>query len=167
VFYELGIAHSCKIALKVVIISQSLEDIPFDLRHMRCITYKNDPAGLRSLSKDLQRALLSDSKDVYRFEALEERPFVFRERLSGKNRNFYTFTINHLHVGNGAAKFAITVHRESLDEGNATLKPDYNYVEIGGYAPITATDWRLRLERTSKNRAFFTVERTTVKKGAL
>lgn len=161
VFYELGIAHSCKPASKVVIISQTLEDIPFDLRHMRCIIYRNDSAGLRSLARDLQRALLSDSKNVYRFAVLEERAFDFRERLSGKNRNFYTFTLDQLHVGNGAVKFEITVHRESLDEGNATLKPDYHYVEIGEYAPIRPTDWRLRLERTSKNQAFFTVERTT------
>jgi hypothetical protein len=160
VFYELGIAHSSKAASKVVIISQSLDDVPFDLRHMRCILYRNDPAGLRSLSRDLERALLSDSKDVYRFVADEERPFEFHERLSGKNRNFYTFTLDQLHVGNGANKFAVTVHRESLDEGNATLKPDYHYVEVGQCAPIRPTDWELRLDRTAQSRAFFTVQRT-------
>ena len=159
VFYELGIAHSCKAASKVIIISQSLDDVPFDLRHMRCIIYRNDPAGLRSLSRDLERALLSDSIDVYRFVAEEGRSFEFRERLSGKNRNFYTFTLDQLHVGNGAAKFAVIVHRESLDEGNVTLKPDYHYVEVGACALIQPTDWRIRLDRTTKSQAFFAVER--------
>ena len=160
VFYELGIAHSCKAASKVVIISQSLDDVPFDLRHMRCIVYRSDPAGLRSLSRNLERALLSDSKDVYRFVAEEGRSFEFRERLSGKNRNFYTFTLGQLHVGNSATKFSVTVHRESLDEGNATMKPDYHYVETGKGAPILPTDWEIRLDRTANSRAFFTVQST-------
>ena len=90
----------------------------------------------------------------------EERSFEFHERLSGKNRNFYTFTLDQLHVSNGATKFAVTVHRESLDEANATLNPDYHYVEVGQCAPIRPTDWELRLDRTAQSRAIFTVERT-------
>ena len=159
VFYELGIAHSCKAASKVVIITQSIDDVPFDLRHMRCINYRNDTAGLRSLSRDVGRALVADSKDTYRFVADESRPFEFSERLSGKNRNFYSFTLDHLHVGHSAVKFSIAVHRVSLDEGNATLKPNFHYVEEGKCAQIHPTDWEVRLDRTKQTQAFFTVQR--------
>lgn len=157
VFYELGIAHCSKLASKVIIISQTLDDVPFDLRHMRCVTYRNDPAGLRKLRVDLERALLSDAGAEYRFVAAEASAFEFRERLSGKNRNFYRFTLDQLHVGRTAVKCALIVHRESLDEGNATLKPDYHYLEIGNTAPIRPTDWQLRLDRTKEARAYFTV----------
>lgn len=159
VFYELGIAHCCKPASKVIIISQTLDDVPFDLRHMRCVTYRHDPAGLRKLRADLERALLSEAGAEHRFVAEEGQPFDFHERLSGRNRNFYRFTLNQLHVGSGAVKCAIIVHRESLDEGNATLKPDYHYVEVGQTAGIPDTDWQLRLDRTEGSRAFFTVSR--------
>lgn len=124
---------------------------------MRCVTYRHDPAGLRKLRVDLERALLSDAGTEYRFVAEEGRPFEFRERLSGKNRNFYRFTLDQLHVGRGTVKCALIVHRESLDEGNATLKPDYCYVEIGKTARIQPTHWQLRLDRTEDARAYFTV----------
>lgn len=157
VFYELGIAHCCKPASKVIIIAQTLDDVPFDLQHMRCVTYRHDPAGLRKLRIDLERALLSDAGAEYRFVAEESRPFEFRERLSGKKRNFYRFTLDRLHVGRGAVKCALIVHRESLDEGNATLEPDYHYVELGKTARIQPTHWQLRLDRTEDTRAYFTV----------
>lgn len=157
VFYELGIAHCCKAPSKVIIISQTLEDVPFDLRHMRVVTYRNDPAGLRKLRLDLERALLSDAGAEYRFVAEEAHAFEFRERLSGRNRNFYRFTLEQLHVGRTAVKCALIVHRESLDEGNATMKPDYHYLEVGNTAPIRHTDWQLRLDRTDQARAYFTV----------
>src|SRR5215471_6685159 len=36
VFYEVGIAHT--LGKEVILITQSIDDIPFDLRHLRCIT---------------------------------------------------------------------------------------------------------------------------------
>jgi hypothetical protein len=37
VFYELGLAHA--IAKPIILLAQSLDDVPFDLRHVRIITY--------------------------------------------------------------------------------------------------------------------------------
>ena len=142
VFYELGIAHTCKAASKVVIISQSSDDVPFDLRQMRYIPYRNDSAGLRRLSRDLERAFLADSKNSYRFAAEEGGgPYEFCQRLSGKNRNFYTFTLHDLYVGNAQVKFAMTVHRVSLSEGNQSLPADHYYSVVGRSCRIPETDW--------------------------
>lgn len=157
VFYELGIAHSCKDASSVVIITQSLDDVPFDLRHMRCIVYRDDPAGLRGLRADVERALSSASQDTRRFSVAEDQPFTFSERLTGHRRNFYRFTVDNLHLGRGSAKFAITVHRESLTDGNASDKPQYHYLEEGQSIEIPHTDWNLRLDRTSRTEAYFSV----------
>lgn len=157
VFYELGIAHSWKDASSVVIITQSLDDVPFDLRHMRCIVYRDDPGGLRGLRADIERALSSASQDTYRFVVSERRPFEFPERLTGHGRNFYRFTLDSLHLGRGSVKFAITVHRESLTDGNASEKPQYHYLKEGQLIEIPHTEWSLRLDRTSRDEAFFSV----------
>ncbi len=159
VFYELGIVHSCKVASKVVIISQCPDDVPFDLRHMRYIEYKSDPAGLCNLSCDIERAFLSDLKDEYRFVVDDGGSIDFLKRLSGENRNFYTFTLSRLHIRDGAAKFEVTVHRESIVEDNITFRPDPQYIEVGGYRLINPTDWNIRLDRTEHSQAFFTVIR--------
>ena len=45
VFYELGITHSRKINDNVIIVTQDLEDIPFDLRPYRTIQYKPTISG--------------------------------------------------------------------------------------------------------------------------
>jgi hypothetical protein len=36
--YELGICHS--LGVPTVLITQNIDDVPFDYRHRRCITYK-------------------------------------------------------------------------------------------------------------------------------
>lgn len=51
VFYETGIAHT--LGKDVILIAQSMDDIPFDLRALRCIIYVNDRRGLERLSEDV------------------------------------------------------------------------------------------------------------------
>lgn len=55
VFYETGIAHT--LGREVILITQSIEDIPFDLRHLRYVHYLNNREGLAELSKRLQLRL--------------------------------------------------------------------------------------------------------------
>jgi hypothetical protein len=52
VFYEAGIAHS--LGKDVILIAQSADDIPFDLRHLRYVTYLNNGEGLQQLQAALQ-----------------------------------------------------------------------------------------------------------------
>jgi hypothetical protein len=40
VFYEIGIAHSSRRVESVILISQSLDDVPFDLRHLPILIYE-------------------------------------------------------------------------------------------------------------------------------
>jgi len=47
VFYEAGIAHT--LGRDVILLSQSDNDIPFDLRHLRYIRYLNNGEGLQAL----------------------------------------------------------------------------------------------------------------------
>jgi nucleoside 2-deoxyribosyltransferase len=51
VFYEAGIAHA--LGKHVIPITQSTEDIPFDLRHHRYLHYLNNGEGIDRLSAEL------------------------------------------------------------------------------------------------------------------
>jgi len=55
VFYEMGIAHTLN--KDVIIITQNNEYIPFDIRHIRHITYLNNTQGLLELSNKLQERI--------------------------------------------------------------------------------------------------------------
>jgi len=51
VFYEIGIAHT--LGKQVILITQSQDDIPFDLRHLRYVEYLNNSEGLGTLTEKL------------------------------------------------------------------------------------------------------------------
>lgn len=55
VFYEAGIAHS--LGKNVILITQSMDDVPFDLRYIRCLPYLKNGEGLDKLKQDLMKKL--------------------------------------------------------------------------------------------------------------
>ena len=55
VMYETGLAHA--LGKHVIPISQSLDDVPFDLKHHRVLTYLNNGEGLGELRKALAKKL--------------------------------------------------------------------------------------------------------------
>ena len=63
VFYETGIAHT--VGKEVVLVTQSMSDVPFDLRHLRCVVYEYTPRGMTDFEQRLKktiRSILSDSR---------------------------------------------------------------------------------------------------------
>ncbi|HZM21266.1 MAG TPA: DUF4062 domain-containing protein [Anaerolineales bacterium] len=55
VFYETGIAHT--VGKKVMLIAQSIEDIPYNFRRHRCIIYAYTPRGMKAFEQALERTL--------------------------------------------------------------------------------------------------------------
>ena len=55
VFYELGLAHAA--GKPTVILSQSVEDVPFDLQHMRIIRYDRTLHEAGGLKRRVSQAL--------------------------------------------------------------------------------------------------------------
>jgi hypothetical protein len=55
VFYEAGIAHT--IGKDVILIAQNEGDIPFDLRHIRYVTYLNNNEGRESLAEKVSQRI--------------------------------------------------------------------------------------------------------------
>ncbi|MGW1754873.1 formylglycine-generating enzyme family protein [Streptomyces mirabilis] len=68
VLYEAGIAHT--LGKPLIGITQILDDIPFDFRHVRVIDYANSPSGYKELQyrlgKTLERVLKSEPPNVPR-----------------------------------------------------------------------------------------------------
>jgi hypothetical protein len=62
VFYEVGLCHA--IGKKVLLLAQSIEDIPFDLRHRRVIRYEYSPRGCRELERTLGETIKAMLKEI-------------------------------------------------------------------------------------------------------
>lgn len=55
VFYEAGIAHT--LGKEVILITQNIEEVPFDLRPLRCLTYLNNDQGWEKLVTEIRSRL--------------------------------------------------------------------------------------------------------------
>ena len=55
VFYEIGLAHS--VGTPVLLITQSPDDIPFDLRSIRYISYEYTPRGMVAFESALAASI--------------------------------------------------------------------------------------------------------------
>ena len=55
VFYETGVAHT--VGKEVILITQSMDDVPFDLKHLRCIVYEYTPRGIKTLEENLTNTI--------------------------------------------------------------------------------------------------------------
>lgn len=74
VFYELGLAHV--LGKRVILISQSMDFIPFDLRSIRTLIYNNEPLGFEKLATNIVAFVKSELND--------SMPFTIDQRGSGK-----------------------------------------------------------------------------------
>lgn len=55
VFYEVGLAHA--LGKEVILLTQTLDDVPFDLKTLRCIIYDYTPRGIKELEKKLSSTI--------------------------------------------------------------------------------------------------------------
>jgi formylglycine-generating enzyme required for sulfatase activity len=87
VFYELALCDA--LWKPVILITQEIESIPFDLKHMRVIDYIQTIAGGKKLSKDIETTINSFRRETMRIEStiisLEEYSLLRNnEKLSEK-----------------------------------------------------------------------------------
>ncbi len=64
VFYELGLAHA--LYKKVILITQKIEDAPFDLKHYRCVVYKNSIVGASDLGEGLKATIEQTLEETFK-----------------------------------------------------------------------------------------------------
>jgi hypothetical protein len=71
VFYELGIAHSFKDAHNIILLAQSVGDIPFDIRHLSTIVY--DANNARHLNARILKTMNENGHHFGFYEALQAK----------------------------------------------------------------------------------------------
>lgn len=74
VFYELGITHTRKENNNVIMITQSLDDVPFDLRPFRVIIYEPTISGAKILRSQLSKTLLEYRLNPLNWSGSEWQP---------------------------------------------------------------------------------------------
>lgn len=64
VYYELGIAHTLGKPAILLTQNRDVQDIPFDIRHLRFIVYDNTIEGGEKLAQDLRQAIVWTMNDL-------------------------------------------------------------------------------------------------------
>jgi hypothetical protein len=62
VFYEVGICHTLR--KQVILLAQSADDVPFDLRHRRVLIYDYSPRGCKRLESKLKERMNAVLKEL-------------------------------------------------------------------------------------------------------
>ena len=55
VFYEVGLAHA--LGKDVLLLTQTMTDVPFDLKALRCIVYSYTPRGMKEMEAALKATI--------------------------------------------------------------------------------------------------------------
>ncbi len=62
VFYEVGICHA--LGKPVLLLAQSIDDVPFDLRHRRVLLYDYSPRGCKRLEGTLKDNMIAVLREL-------------------------------------------------------------------------------------------------------
>jgi hypothetical protein len=167
VYYELGIAHMSKEVEKVILLSQDVYEIPFDLRQFRHIIYKPGIAGLNALSRRLGEAVSAISKPVHRIHVDEHGRGSLPEKLMGPDHCLYEFRIEDGFVGHRSAKFRIHVVRHIMDKGHRSEVAFSGGMGLmlGERRPIDS-GWEISLETAPNGETCYRIYEPTIPLGA-
>lgn len=159
VFYELGIVHMCKDVEKVILLSQDLDSIPFDLRIFRHIIYRIDVAGLRKLAASLRESVSSVREAVHRIFLTDQNKGVLKDKLMGADHCLYSFEILDGFAGHDAAKFFLKVERHIMGKKHIveTAFEDGMGLTLGECRRIPSTEWNITLEKAPNGATCFRI----------
>jgi hypothetical protein len=106
VFYELGIAHMAKDIKKVIILTQDMDFVPFDLRQFRCIVYRQN-----QLSSRLTEALRELTKEQFRYIIPKDKHFLIPRRFWGEDKYPYELEFYMPYIDSSNAKGELHVFK--------------------------------------------------------
>lgn len=158
VFYELGIAHMKKPAARVLLMTQRMEDVPFDLRTFNNIVYAPTERGLAELQRQLSAAALAVAGNEYRFSVAAGETHECRRRFFGTDQCFYSVEIADTMLIPGAAKFFLTVKRHVVRQQPKTVVGRPEGIAQGtASALFVSLPWQLRLDSATDRSAYFSI----------
>lgn len=158
VFYELGIAHMVKQPNEIILLTQNIASVPFDLQSFRCIQYAQTIQGAKRLRDDLGRALGEVAERVYRFDVKQGTEYQFSNRLFGDNDCIYDFSLSAEFVGVNAVKGSLQVRRYVVGAtAPENIYDDTYAIKRGGRIKVPAIPWELRLDRLDGDSSAFSL----------
>jgi len=160
VYYELGLTHSIKEIEKVIILTQELHLVPFDITQFRCIEYKPTPDGMKKLKKELISTFNAISHNKFRLKLTENKLIIFSKKLTGIGHFLYEMKLESSHVGHDGIKLKIYFIQLSADGSQTELETQYLYLPINqNKHKIDHIPWHVCLLRTQGKEAFISIEK--------
>lgn len=143
----------------MVLLTQDMSFVPFDLRHLRCITYADSPSGLDGLRRELTATFAEYSKDAFRFRVREGGRFRFDKKLVGEGNNLFTISIECPHVGQDAVKVFVHFEKFSVDEPGPVNSQFLFLSKDLRTVPVENIPWRLHLIESGDREALLQLEK--------
>ncbi|WP_157578177.1 hypothetical protein [Tenacibaculum ovolyticum] len=113
---------------KVVIVSQDVDFIPFDLKQFRCIIYESSEEGLDKLKLNLEEAFSEASRNSYRMSLKENYTIAFDKKIVGKENNLYSFKIEVPYIGYGLIKLIFSFEEFRIDKPAEKIESQFLFV---------------------------------------
>lgn len=160
VFYELGLAHCVKPMEKVIVLTQNMDFVPFDLRQFRCIVYEQTISGSKALKKKLLETFKESSKSTFRFSIQENQNFTFGQKLIGNENYLYELSFECPHIGYDAAKLIVHFKKCSVNEPTIELNNQNMVLSVDQPRKnLENIPWTINLNRTENGTGVFSIEK--------
>ncbi|MEW8333788.1 MAG: hypothetical protein AB2601_18225 [Candidatus Thiodiazotropha sp.] len=153
VFYELGIAHMVKSVEQVILISQDIDSVPFDLRAFRHILYKTTEDGLSKLRISLEDAVRPIVKGVHRIDVDSSCVGQLAYKIMGRDHYHYGFKVLDGGFGYGSIKFMLRVTKYLAKGESEVVFEDAYGLSLNETRQIPDTEWSISLENVSEEAA--------------
>ena len=158
VIYELGIAHAIRCNKSVLLITQNIDEVAFDLRHLRIVKYTMGHDGLQTLCSELASIITTEILPMrFVYKLSENRDGKTSKKFEGEGRRFYSFRICDVMPALDAAEFRLVVWRHGsglpdevvYDERQPMLKKE----ETISIPKLPS--WAIKLHSASEDEAEF------------
>jgi hypothetical protein len=129
VFYEVGIAHSFRDMANVILLSQSIDHVPFDLRHLPVIIY--DPENMRSLTSRLTKRI-HENKGFFEGQIHIRELYQQQIRSEGDFEEIFSFLEDRDRALWRLIIFALDLTGDDLSEGDVVYGVFQMRAELSG-----------------------------------
>ena len=163
VYYELGLAHMSKPVEKVILLSQEMATIPFDLKEYRHLAYSRSASGLRSLGRRLGDAAAAVAAPVHRIFVDEKGAGSLADKLMGSDHCLYEFRVGSGFPGYGSTKLYLEVFRHVMEAERRSERAfgDGLGLSLGDRRRIGDLEWDICYEMAPDGRYCFRISSTT------
>lgn len=162
VFYELGIVQMVKDVEKVILLSQDVESIPFDVRAFRCIIYSQTIQGAKELQRQLVAGVKAVAEKSFRFTLLQGGSYAFPQKVMGPDHCAYDFVISDCFFAVDGAKFLLKINRYAAGQPTDISFQGGFGLNANERRPIPGLEWDLYLESVAGNVATLVFSRSGI-----